>query len=127
MRKILILTACMLCIACMHTFAQTLNCKKFKNGTFKTSYDGIIDTVIRNGALQTELTNSAHKGSFNVKWIDECTYTLTPTAETLNEQPDLPNGVVTVKITAIDKNTCKQTITSTFSAQVITMDVEKIK
>ena len=128
MRKIVSALLIMLCFACVNAHAQKLNCSKFHNGTFKMTFDGKTDTVIRAGAIQTELFNNTNKGTFNVKWTDECTYTLIPTAETLKKETGMPpNMVVTVKITATAKNTYTQTITNNLTAEVMTMDVEKIK
>lgn len=128
MRKILAVLLVMLCFGCVNAHAQKLSCGKFHNGTFRMEHDGMVDTVIRAGAIQTELFNNTKKGTFNVKWTEECTYTLIPTEETLKNEPNMPrNMVVTVKLSNTVKNTCTQTITNNLTAEIITMDVEKIK
>ena len=128
MQKILALLTLIICLACFSAKAQKANCGKFHNGTFKMTYDGKTDTVIRAGAMQTELFNGTNKGTFNVKWVDDCSYTLIPTPETIKNNPGMPaNMVVTVTLSNADKKACTQTITNNLTAEVITMHVEKIK
>lgn len=128
MRKLLAVLLLALCFACVKAQAQRLSCSKFHNGTFRMMHDGMVDTVIRKVAIQTELFNNTKKGTFNVKWIEECTYTLIPTEETLKNEPNMPRSmIVTVKLSNAVKNTCTQTITNNLTGEVITMDVEKIK
>ena len=86
----------------LNVCAQTINCKKFKNGTFKMTYLGKNGIVKRKGNIQDEYYNGEKTPSlsFTVKWIDNCTYTLTPTEATRKLNPEIPkDGVMTVKIT----------------------------
>ena len=72
-------------------FAQKNNCKKFKNGTFKLVDENSGTTFIieRKGKLQIEqIKGNDLKLTFNVEWIDECTYMVTATKETLKIKPD---------------------------------------
>jgi hypothetical protein len=88
--------------------AQTLNCKKFRNGTFQMKYNkGNIAIIKRQGNVQDEFVNGAKIPtlSFIVKWIDDCTYTLTPDLVTRKKNPDMPkDATMVVKITKTTSN-----------------------
>jgi hypothetical protein len=114
---------------CIHS--QSLNCAQFKNGTFKIAADARSGETIlvRNGNTQIETNqNTKESSEFTVKWIDDCTYTLTPTKKTLEKYSNMPeNACLTVKITAVKKNSYLQTSTSNFSDFVMNCEVIKIK
>jgi len=102
--------------------AQAINCKKFKNGTFKMTYQGKSGIIKRNGNTQDEYFDGSKipTMSFTVKWLDECTYTLDPTAATRKRNPAIPkDGIMTVKIT-------KTTANSYFCAASFNSDKNKI-
>ena len=110
---------------------QSLNCKKFKNGTFKIPADSVAGetTIIRKGDKQTETIDKVD-GSFEfiVKWLDDCTYTLTPTEKTFRWYPTLPkNAFLTVNIIEVKENSFLQTSSSNFDKKVQTFEVFKIK
>lgn len=82
--------------------AQKNNCKKFKNGTFKLVDENSGTTYIieRKGKLQIEhIKGSDQKLTFNVEWLDECTYLITPTKETLKIKPDF---TYTIKVEILE-------------------------
>ena len=62
--------------------AQTIDCKKFKNGTFKMTYEGKKGIIKRYQGIQEEYLNGDGKPTmvFQVKWINDCMYTLTQDA-----------------------------------------------
>ena len=67
--------------------AQKLDCKKFKNGTFKLvdKSTGTTFIIKRKGAIQTEeIEGESRSLSFTIKWIDDCKYTVLATQETLD-------------------------------------------
>lgn len=71
--------------------AQKLDCKKFKNGTFKLvdKTTGTTYIIKRKGTIQTEEIEGAEsKYSFQVDWIDDCSYMLKATEETLKRNAD---------------------------------------
>jgi len=125
MKKLLLL---MLLLGSFSFYGQ---CKKFKNGVFKIeAKDGIPGTtLVRKGNRQIETVDgSKDEAVFIVKWLDECTYTLAPTPETLNKYPGFPqNGILTVKITGIKENSYTQSSSSNFADLVYTSEVIKIK
>jgi hypothetical protein len=110
---------------------QTLNCEKFINGTFKIPADSITPetTIDRNGNLQKETIDKVEGYSeFIVKWIDKCTYTLTPTKKTFKKYPELPkNAFLTVQIIEVKENSYVQTSTFNFTDMKVTSEVFRVK
>jgi predicted extracellular nuclease len=81
--------------------AQDLNCKKFKTGTFKMTFEGRNGIIKRTATIQEEYLNGSGKPTmtFTIKWLSDCKYTLTPTAATRKDFPDIPkDGTMTVQI-----------------------------
>ena len=82
-------------------FSQS-NCEKFKNGTFKFTdpKTNKVCVITRNGNIQTEKMQDAEEVyDFDVVWLDDCTYTVTPTAATFARNKDATKvGTMTVKI-----------------------------
>lgn len=99
MQKITILL--LLCFACC-AYSQEKDCQRFKDGTFKVIDPASKKVCIikRDGKKQTErLEESAEEYSFDLMWIDDCTYTLTPTSSTLARNKDVKKiGAMRVKI-----------------------------
>jgi len=115
---LLILTVCFI----VKSNAQSTNCKKFKNGTFKMTYQGKSGIIKRNGNIQDEYFDGSKipTMSFTVKWLNDCTYTLDPTAATRKKNPAIPkDGIMTVKIT-------KTTANSYFCAASFNFEKNKI-
>jgi len=108
-----------------------MDCSKFRNGKFKTkARDGFPETTIeRKDHIQIEKVKG-QKGHSEmiVRWIDECTYTLTPTAETLAKQPSIPkNAILTVTIIKVKEKSYIQTTTSNFIDIELTSEIIQIK
>jgi hypothetical protein len=98
---------------------QPLNCKQFRNGKFKSEVDGRTYVVERSGSNQKEYfinTKDSLTAYLTVKWLDDCTYTLTPSEETLKKTPKIPkNAMLTVSITNTTSNSYTQTSTLNFN------------
>jgi hypothetical protein len=111
------------------TFSQEVDCKNFRNGTFKLVNEGLITIIKRSGTHQTEIfNNSKIPTEYFVEWIDDCTYTLKPKEATFKKYPDIPKGAqLTVKIFRTTKNSYVQTSTSNFNEMSVTSEVIKIK
>jgi hypothetical protein len=111
--------------------AQKINCEIFLNGTFKIPGDSISPETIlvRNGKYQKETTDKVEGYSeFIVNWIDNCTYTLTPTEITFKRFPGLPkNALLTVQIIEIKDNSYVQISSANFSEMKMTSEVFKIE
>lgn len=104
----ILLTLVLLFICSIYALkAQSPNCKKFRNGTFKMVYLKSNAIIKRNGNKQDEYINGSKSPtlSFTVKWVDDCTYTLTPDLLTLKKNPNIPKGsFMVVKITKTTNN-----------------------
>jgi hypothetical protein len=102
--------------------AQINSCSLFRNGKFKTTYNGTTAIVDRKGTQQSEYFirgRDTIRLDFTVKWIDDCIYTLTPDSEAFKKNPKMPkNAVITVKITDPKTNSYTQTATSNFSDKI---------
>lgn len=77
-------------------------CLKFRNGTFKVTDPASkkVCIITRDGDIQTErMEDSDETYDFNIEWINDCTYTVTPTPTTIDRNRDvLKAGTMTVKI-----------------------------
>lgn len=128
--KLLLLTL-LIFILTLGLHAQSLDCKKFRNGKFKSTLEGRTAIIERSGSIQKEYfinLKDSLKISFDVKWLDDCTYTLTPTKESFEKYPRLPqNALITVKITNTTPNSYTQNSTSNFINKTIVSEVIKIQ
>jgi hypothetical protein len=127
----LLLGLCFYLVASFTTlaFGQTLNCSSFRDGKFKIVAPAIGTYIIeRKGEIQTEASDKdPNIYSYLIKWIDDCTYTLTPTKETLKLDPTLPENVVlTVKIIETRPNSYLQTTTSNYANRELTCELIRI-
>jgi hypothetical protein len=95
-------------------YSQTVNCAKFKEGTFKFTDPATkkVCIITRTGNVQTEKMEDAEEVyDFDLVWIDDCTYTLSPTAATAARNKEvLKAGTMTVKITKTKENSYIQHI-----------------
>ena len=110
-------------------FGQNLDCKKFMNGSFK-----IVDSetgtsyINRYGSRQSEITQGKKDSTtYIVKWIDDCTYILSPTKETFKVYPFLPkNATLIIKIVKTSDTSYTQTSTSNFYEMKVTNEVIRV-
>ncbi|OSZ78452.1 hypothetical protein CAP35_09425 [Chitinophagaceae bacterium IBVUCB1] len=113
-----------------HANGQSKNCTQFKNGLFKLiDPEAGVSYFKRNGRKQIEWTHTKTDSSvLIVKWIDDCTYTLTPTKETLKKAPAFPsNAMLTVHIIEVRDSSYLQVTTCNFNEMKITNEVICIK
>lgn len=91
------------------------NCAKFKNGTFKLTdpKSKKVCIITRDGDKQTEkMEESDEAYDFDIVWVDDCTYTVSPTPATAARNPEvLKAGTMTVKITKTKAKSYTQKIT----------------
>jgi len=89
-------------------YSQGLDCSRVKEGTFKFTDPATKKacTIKRTGNIQTEKMEDAEEVyDFDLVWIDDCTYTLSPTAATAARNKEvLKAGTMTVKITKVKEN-----------------------
>jgi len=118
------------------THAQTsdqpkaTDCRKFRNGTFKIVDEKLGNfTIVRKGDTQVE-TKEGDTGSivFQVKWIDDCTYTLTPGETFRKKFPQIPsNAILTVNIIKTTANSYTQRSTANFTSFAIDSEMVKVR
>jgi hypothetical protein len=91
------------------------NCDQFKNGTFKVTDPATnkVCIITRDGNTQTEkMEDNEEVYDFDIVWLDDCTYTVTPTPATAARNADtLKGGTMTVKITKTKENSYVQRVT----------------
>lgn len=91
------------------------SCEKFKNGTFKFTDPATkkVCIITRDGDKQTErMEESEDTYDFDLVWLDDCTYTVSPTATTAaRNQEVLKSGLMTVKIIKTKDSSYTQRIT----------------
>jgi hypothetical protein len=96
-------------------FGQSDGCAQYKEGTFKVTDPASKKTSIitRAGNIQTEKMEDADEVyDFDLVWVDDCTYTITPTAATAARNKDLQKtGTVMVKITKVKGKSYIQRVT----------------
>jgi hypothetical protein len=95
-------------------FAQSPDCRQFKDGLFKTTVDGTTDIIRRSGLDQIEYFQGASNKAdhFTVKWLDDCTYTLTPDSAVFSVNKGLPKNIVfTIRIIKTTKDSYTQIMT----------------
>ena len=120
-------------LATSNIFGQDLNCQKFKNGEFKILGDSITDEciLIRKGDLQIEYYKEEGVSGaleFIVHWVNDCTYTLTPTEKTLQHYGDLPkSAMLTIEILEVKENSYFQKSTINWGDFELTKEVFKVK
>jgi len=96
------------------TNAQEKACSKFKEGTFKVTdpTSKKISYITRKGNVQTEkMENAEEVYDFDIVWIDDCTYTVSPTPATAARIKDINRaGTMTVMITKAKDSSYTQRI-----------------
>jgi len=109
---------------------QPTDCQKFKNGTFKIVDEKLGNfTITRYGNKQTETKEGENESfTFFVKWINDCTYTLTADSAFHKKFPDMPaNALLTVTIIKTTSKSYTQRSTSNFSDLVAECEMVKVK
>ncbi len=90
------------------------NCTAFKEGTFKVTDPNTkkVSVITRTGNLQTEkMEDGEEVYDFDIVWIDDCTYTVSPTPATAARLKDVNKaGTMTVQITKAKDSTYVQRI-----------------
>lgn len=108
--KLLIAT---LFITATSAFAQD-SCAKFRTGTFKVTdpKSKQVCIITRTGDTQTEkMEESDDVYDFDVKWLDDCTYVVTPTPASVAKNKELLKaGTMTVTMTKVKDSSYVQNI-----------------
>lgn len=65
--------------------------------------------------------------SFTIRWLDNCTYTLSPTAETAKKNKEMSvDKVLTIEILKISGNSCTLNVKSNFDDRTFTSEMIKL-
>lgn len=122
-KKILLLFTFIITLA---TYGQQNDCSKLKEGTFKLTDPASKKTSIikRSGNIQTEQMEDADEVyDFDLVWVDDCTYTITPTAATAARNKELQKaGTMMVKITKVKDHSYIQRVTVASNPKFRRMD-----
>jgi len=127
--KISLFAVCLFLFNCS-AHAQSSNCKQFKNGRFKSKVAGHTYIVERSGSIQKEYfidMKDSLTVFLTVKWVDDCTYTLTPSEETRIKSKAPKNALMTVSISSTTANSYIQSSTTNFSDKTYTSEFFKIE
>jgi len=84
-------------------------CQELKTGTFKIKHKlfGMETLIVRSDSIQTETTEfsgTSFKFTYNVRWLNDCMYELTPNPYFQNDV-DLTGERMIVKINKVEGNT----------------------
>ena len=92
-----------------------VGCAQYRNGKFKVTdpKSQKVCIITREGDTQTEkMEESEEVYDFDIKWLDDCTYIVTPTPATIARNKDvLKAGTMTVKISKVKDSSYVQNIT----------------
>jgi len=106
---------CIALFSFLPVFGYSQKCTDFKNGTFKVTDPATKKVCIltRDGNTQTEKMEDAEEVyDFDIVWVDDCTYTVTPTPATAARNIDtLKAGTMTVKIFKAKEGSYMQHVT----------------
>ncbi len=109
--------------------AQSPGCKLFRDGKFKMTYKGKQTIIIRKGYQQLQYFDKAKQPTvYTVKWVNDCTFTLTPERKRIAKLKDVPlTAVLTQKIIKAKKDSYTQVTSANFTKRTITGEIYKIK
>jgi len=108
---------------------MVLDCKPLRTGTFKSIVQGKTTIMERTATTETDyLDGGVIAAIYNIKWINDCTYTLTPTEQTIKLHPEIKKGAVfTVETAMKNTNSYTQVVSVNYSKAKTNVEVYKIK
>jgi hypothetical protein len=109
--------------------AQVNDCKRFHTGTFKMTYYGKPTIIVRTETKQQQFYDGQKTPvEFTVKWLSDCTFTLTLVKGQFDKVKAIPpNATLTMQIVKTSKNSYTQVTTANFTGQSITGEIFKVK
>ena len=110
-------------------YAQKPGCKIFHEGKFRTVNQGKELIFTRKGNQQVQYFEKSKVPTiYTIKWINDCTLTLTPGKDQLTKLKGVPaNAVLTQKITNISATSYSHVTSANFTKRTITGEIYKIK
>lgn len=95
-------------------FSQSTDCSKVREGKYRLTdtKSKQVSVITRKNDKQTEKMQDAEEiYDFDVKWLSDCSYTLTPTAATTARSKEITRlGTMTVTITQVKDSSYIQTV-----------------
>lgn len=107
---------------------QPIDCSKFRQGTFLLIGENLKLYIInRDNQFQVE-TYQKKNFKFIISWVDDCTYTLTPTKKAYKKNPDFKEiGVLTVNILEVREHSYIQSTKSQYSDLTFKAEIFKVE
>ncbi|WP_462231614.1 hypothetical protein [Mucilaginibacter sp.] len=92
------------------------------------TFQGKKTTIIRKGNKQLQYYDGAKTPTeYTVKWVDGCTFTLTPQKAFVQKLKGVPpTAVLTEKIIKTSKHSYTQFTSANFTKRTITTEIKKI-
>ncbi len=117
----------LICVA--DAYAQKPGCKIFHEGKFRTVNQGKELNFTRKGNLQVQYFEKEKEPTiYTVKWIDDCTLTLTPDKKAVAKLKGVPaNAVLTQKMVSTNATSYTHLTSANFTKRTITGEIYKIK
>jgi hypothetical protein len=108
---------------------EIVDCKPVREGTFKTTINGKVTIMKRTATTELDyLDGSTVPVTYTVKWKVDCSYTLTPTQETLKLHPEIKkNAVFTVETFLQNTHSYTQVLSANYTKAKTNIEVYKIK
>jgi len=95
-------------------FSQATDCSKVREGKYRLTdaKSKQVSVITRKNDKQSEKMQDAEEiYDFDVKWLSDCSYTLTPTAATTARSKEITRlGTMTVTITQVKDSSYIQTV-----------------
>lgn len=108
-------------------FAQNKDCQKFKHGTYTLNVESEKCILILKGNKQIEKCDGI-KYIFDLKWTNDCTYTLTPNKKTIAKYDSFKShNKVIVEILSTKASSYQARVTSNFDDKVLYTEIYKLK
>jgi len=107
---------------------EVLDCKKLRTGKFRSLIDGKTTIMERTPTTETDyLDGNVVSAIYTVKWLNDCTYTLTPTEQTVKLHPEIRKGAVfTVEIVLKNTNSYTTVVSANYTKVKNNIEVYKI-
>ncbi len=117
----------LLCVT--DTYAKKLGCKIFHEGKFRTTNQGKEIIFTRKGNKQVQYFNKSKDATtYILKWVNDCTVTLTPDKKAIAKLKGLPkNAMLTQKIVTTNATSYTHVTSANFTKGTITGEIYKIK
>jgi hypothetical protein len=108
---------------------EALDCKTLRTGTFKSIIQGKTTIMERTATTETDyLDGNVVSAIYAVKWLNDCTYTLTPTEQTIKLHPEIKKGTIfTVEIVLKNTNSYTTIVSANYTKAKNNVEVYKVK